>query len=326
MMKILLAASLLLISVPGVAQITPGKISFALPKHPGSLSFDQGNFEITELSAKPNNSEFGVRAEDGNLHFLGFLFLWPEKPSLTATTCREEMLKAEGKDAEDAVKNRSELKSTSGTDIALALMIPPNGKFSTIRAFVASADLCGDLSFTDSHPITQQTISPEVVKSILASLKFDPAAKPAFREAFAYASVEWKNHQITGSALAYAEALKLVDSSDDPLKWRRVTTDQLSMALGMSGDLKDSRAVNQAAIAKDPDYPLYYFNLACADAESGDAANARIHLQQAFDRRANTIQGESFPDPAADDSIQKLKSNKDFWAFVEGLSQQLKKS
>jgi hypothetical protein len=98
------------------------------------------------------------------------------------------------------------------------------------------------------------------------------------------------------------------------------------MALGMSGDLKDSRAVNQAAIAKDPEYPLYYFNLACADAESGDAANARIHLQQAFDRRANTLHGETFPDPAADDSIQKLKSNNDFWVFVEGLSKQLKKN
>jgi hypothetical protein len=94
----------------------------------------------------------------------------------------------------------------------------------------------------------------------------------------------------------------------------------------MSGDLKQSRAVNQAAIVKDPSYPLYYFNLACADAESGDAAGARAHLQQAFDRRANTIKGESLPDPAADDSIQKLKSNKEFWDFVQGLSKQLKKT
>jgi hypothetical protein len=326
MMKTLLALSLLLVTAPAVAQITPGKISFALPEHPGSLSFDQENLKIAELSAKPNNSEFGVRAEDGSLHFLGFLFLWPEKPGLTAATCRDEMLKAEGPKAEDAVKNRAEMKSATGADIALTMMIPSNGKFSMIRAFVASGDLCGDLSFTDSHAITEQTISPEKIKTILTSLQFDPAAKPTFRDAFAYATVEWHKDQIAGSAKAYAAALKLVDTSDDPLKWRRVTADQLSMALGMSGDLAGSRAVNQAAIAKDPDYPLYYFNLACADAESGDAVGARTHLQQAFDRRANAIQGESFPDPTADDSIQKLKSNKDFWAFVEGLSKQLKKS
>jgi hypothetical protein len=236
------------------------------------------------------------------------------------------MLKAEGPKAEEAIKNRAEFKSTSGAEIALALMIPPNGKFSTIRAFVASGELCGDLSFTDSHTITEQTISPDTIKAILSTLQFDPQTKPTFRDAFAYATVEWHKEQIAGSASAYAAALKLVDSSDDPLKWRRVTTDQLSMALGMSGDLKGSRAVNEEAISKDPTYPLYYFNLACADAESGDAVNARVHLQQAFDRRANTIQGESFPDPAADDSIQKLKSNKDFWVFVEGLSKQLKKS
>jgi len=326
MMKAIFTTLLLLAPITGAAQVTPGKISFALPEHPGSLSFDQGKFKIIELSAKPNNSEFGVRAEDGNLHFLGFLFLWPEKPNLSATTCRDEMLKAEGQKAEDAVKNRAELKSASGADIALTLMIPSTGKFSAIRAFVASGDLCGDLSFTDSLPVTQETISPETIKTILTGLRFDPSAKPTFRDAFAYATAEWQKEQIAGSARAYAEALKLVDSSDDPPKWRRVTTDQLSMALGMSGDLAGSRAVNQAAIAKDPDYPLYYFNLACADAESGDATNARVHLQQAFDRRANTIKGESFPDPAADDSIQKLKSNKDFWAFVEGLSKQLKKS
>lgn len=326
MTKTLLAASFLLATVTGAAQITPGKLSFALPEHPGSLSLDQSSFKIVELSAKSNNNEFGIRADDGSLHFLGFLFLWPEKPNLTAAGCRDEMLKAEGPETQATVKNRAMFKSTSGTDIALVLMIPPSGKFSTIRAFVASGELCGDLSFTDSHAVTQQTISSVAIKTILSSVQFDPQAKPTFRDAFAYATVEWQKEQIKGSALAYAAALKLVDTSDDPLKWRRVTTDQLSMALGMSGGLAQSRAVNQAAIAKDPGYPLYYFDLACADAESGDTIAARTHLQQAFDRRANTLEGESFPDPAADGSIQKLKSNKDFWFFVEGLSNQLKKN
>lgn len=325
-MKTLLATSFLLASIASNAQITPGKLSFALPAHPGSLTLDQGNFKIVELSAKPNNGEFGIRAADGSLHFLGFLFLWPEKPNLTAANCRDEMLKAEGTEAEAAVKNRTMFQSSSGTDIALALMIPSSGKFSTVRAFVASGELCGDLSFTDSHAITQQTISPAAIKTILSSVRFDPQAKPTFRDAFAYATVEWQKEQIKGSALAYAAALKLVETSDDPLKWRRVTTDQLSMALGMSGDLAQSRAVNLAAIATDPGYPLYYYDLACADAEADDAAAARTHLQQAFDRRANTLEGETFPDPAADSSIQKLKSNRNFWSFVEGLSKQLKKS
>ncbi len=88
------------------------------------------------------------------------------------------------------------------------------------------------------------------------------------------------------------------------------------MSLGMSGDLKDSRAVAEHAIAADPEYPLNYYNLACADAEQGNATDARVHLQQAFDHRANVLKGESMPDPTKDDSILKLKKDKTFWAFV----------
>ncbi len=103
---------------------------------------------------------------------------------------------------------------------------------------------------------------------------------------------------------------------------RRVATDQLVMALGMSGDLKNSRAVAENAIASDPDYPINYYNLACADAEEGNASTAKTHLQMAFDRRANVLKGESMPDPSKDDSILKLKTDKEFWAFVLALPRQ----
>jgi hypothetical protein len=31
------------------------------------------------------------------------------------------------------------------------------------------------------------------------------------------------------------------------------------------------------------------------------------------------ITGEKFPDPTTDDSILRLKKNKEFWAFIESL-------
>jgi hypothetical protein len=86
----------------------------------------------------------------------------------------------------------------------------------------------------------------------------------------------------------------------------------------MSGDLKNSRAVAEIAIKNDPDYPINYYNLACADAEEGNTNAARVHLQQAFDRRAN-LKGESMPDPTKDNSILKLKKDQEFWKFVLSL-------
>jgi hypothetical protein len=317
--KLLSAAIFLMFSIICGGQIIPGKLSFALPEHSGRLSLDQGNFKVVELSAKTTGSEFGVRAKDGDMHFLGFLFLWPEKPHLTSEACREEMLKSEGAASLAAAQSRLTFKSKSGSDVAMVLMIPADGKTSTVRAFVASGDLCGDLSFTYEQPITVKQFPMAKAKAILDTIQFDPQATPTFREAFAYATVNWDHHQLAGAASAYKAALKLVGSSDDPTKWRRVTTDQLSMALGMSGDVSQSRTVNEAAIELDPDYPMYYYDIACADAEQGDAVAARVALQKAWERRKNTLPGEQFPNPANDDSIQKLKMNKEFWSYVQTL-------
>jgi hypothetical protein len=39
-------------------------------------------------------------------------------------------------------------------------------------------------------------------------------------------------HQYAGAAAAYRAALAMVDQSDDPLKFRRVVTDELSIPSG----------------------------------------------------------------------------------------------
>jgi tetratricopeptide (TPR) repeat protein len=101
---------------------------------------------------------------------------------------------------------------------------------------------------------------------------------------------------------------------------RRVVTDQAGMAYGMSGDIPKARVIFERAIAEDPDYPMYYYNLACADAEEKNLAEARSHLQEAFARKANVISGESMPDPTNDNSFLPYRNNKDFWTFLESLN------
>jgi hypothetical protein len=60
------------------AQTTPGTLTFALPKHLGRMTLDQGAWQVVELSAKPNGSEWGERAAQGKQHMLAFLFVVPE--------------------------------------------------------------------------------------------------------------------------------------------------------------------------------------------------------------------------------------------------------
>ncbi len=52
-------------------------LDFALADHPGYLHMDAPSFAITEVSAKPNGHEFGIRARDNKagVEALSFLFL-----------------------------------------------------------------------------------------------------------------------------------------------------------------------------------------------------------------------------------------------------------
>jgi hypothetical protein len=185
-----------------------------------------------------------------------------------------------------------------------------------VFGFVAGAKTCAEIHVSTVH---DTAADEEMIQSIMAGFHPYVDYKPTSIDYFLMASLLFKNSP--GLAAPYYKAsLGAMPPGDTTFKIaRRVATDQLVMALGMSGDLKNSRAVAESAIQSDPDYPLNYYNLACADAEHGDVAQARVHLQQAFDRRANVLQGETMPDPTKDDSILKLKKDKAFWEFVQKL-------
>ena len=169
--------------------------------------------------------------------------------------------------------------------------------------FAGNAKTCAEIHI--SSPV-ETSAEEEMMRTTLAAFHPDLNYEANAMDYFTLASIFFKKSP--GLAAPYYKAsLDAVPSDASYLTARRVTTDQFVMALGVSGDLKNSRAVAEQAIAADPDYPLNYYNVACADAEEGNATGAKLHLQQAFERRAHALKGESMPDPTKDDSILKLK-------------------
>jgi tetratricopeptide (TPR) repeat protein len=180
----------------------------------------------------------------------------------------------------------------------------------------SSATACAEIRIAKSKfkPDDQSNMSAQ-----LEAFVFEPDYKPSPQDYYNLGTIFYTvNKSYESAALYYQRALDTLPNNS-ALNTRRVVTDQLAMSYGLGGQIKESRAINEAAIKTDSAYPLYYYNLACADAQDGNANDAKLHLQQAFDRKANTLPGEHLPDPTQDDSILKLKKNKDFWAFVQTL-------
>ena len=102
----------------------------------------------------------------------------------------------------------------------------------------------------------------------------------------------------------------------------RVLIDQLGMAYGLSGDLEMARALLESAIQKDPEYPLNYYNLACAFAEEDDKNKALANLSLAFQHKDNVLKGEKMPDPRTDSSFEKYVRDDDFIVLMKRLGYQ----
>lgn len=99
----------------------------------------------------------------------------------------------------------------------------------------------------------------------------------------------------------------------------RILVDQLVMSYGIGGQLKKAQKLLDEAIRQDPNYPLNYYNRACAFAEDGDKSKALVNLDLAFQRKTNVMKGEEMPDPRSDSSFQKYVHDPDFVSLMKKL-------
>jgi tetratricopeptide (TPR) repeat protein len=240
----------------------------------------------------------------------------------TAQGCRGDAIDPIVKKYGKVIFKRSDrnTKLSDGTEIAITAytLYPAEAKAGHQRnlfAFAGNATVCAEAHLSSTVDTAAEA---EQLQRALSDFHPNPGYQRKPIDLFHIGQL--LSRRDAGVAVPYFKAaLKLMPADPSYTAPRRMTTDQLVMALGKSGDLKGSRAAAEEAVTADPDYPMNYFNLACADAGQGDAVNARKHLQEAFDRRKNVLAGEQMPDASKDDSILKLKGDSAFWEFVLSL-------
>lgn len=189
-----------------------------------------------------------------------------------------------------------------------------------VRGFVAAGEICGDLAFYSKQPIRAGDTD---LKGVFSTYNLDAGYAPRFDGVLMYAQVLYQTQLYKAAAPIFEKALTMLPKDGAPFPSARIATrivtDQAGMSYGMAGELTKARAIFEKGVAEDPDYPMYYYNLACADAGEKKLADARRHLQQAFARKDNMNPGEKMPEPAKDDSFLPYQKDKAFWTFLEGL-------
>ena len=290
--------------------------------HPGAISVPGGDWKVDYTNVYDDGTRPVLQLSNAKTGVIASVILFDNYyKKVDPEGCRKDATDGIVEHQAAAITDRKDSpgKATDGTALALTSWIL-HGNPATIRqrnlfAFASDADTCYEVHVSK---VLQGKPVDEELRQALDEFKIRIGYKPDASDYLVMASLLFK--KTPGLAVPYyKQALALTPADAANLTSHRVLTDQLVMSLGMSGDLKQSRAVAQKAIEADPDYPLNYYNLACADAEQGDAAQARVHLEQAYARRQNVIAGEHMPDAAADDSLQKLKGDASFWAYVQTL-------
>ena len=129
------------------------------------------------------------------------------------------------------------------------------------------------------------------------------------------------NEQYKEAIAPYQKALDLEKQNPklDKNLWRALV-ENLGMAYGITGDLKNAESTFRYGLDKDPNYPMFHYNMACTYAERNDLDNTLKYLKAAFANKANMIQGETMPDPRADDSFKRFLDNPRFKELVDSVA------
>lgn len=142
--------------------------------------------------------------------------------------------------------------------------------------------------------------------------------KPMIREEiFMFASSAYynKNYQ---SAIKQYESVLAPDTariSIDTIIWY-VTVDNLGMAYAIKGDFKNAKRVFEYGVKLEPNYPNFYYNVACIYAEMSDLDNTLKNLEIACKKKDVTLKTGKMPNPAKDPSFQKYRDDERFKALL----------
>ncbi len=165
------------------------------------------------------------------------------------------------------------------------------------------------VTFVGSYPCIppHRTCAPKI-RSV------DPTGfEPDSSYYFGLGSKFYLQRNYAKAAESYENALDLEKQQPTLSKdYLRVLVDNLGMSYGIGGKLPQAKATFEYGLTQDPEYPMFFYNLACTYGEMDKMNDALAELRQAYKYKANNIAGETLPDPMKDDSFRHFIGKEEF--------------
>jgi tetratricopeptide (TPR) repeat protein len=308
----------------------PNKARIAVPGIQGALEFDPGP-SPWQSQQRPDGTvvlQAMARAD----HLLVTAFLQRVNFAASAEKCRD----ARWPNAENALRSHKarldDLQKTTQEGMAKVefMLQEVQGEklqMKDVHAYLGSGDLCAEvhLSKVDYVPDDRKLFD-----DVLATVRLHTDDSGAQEQAQASQATEYLGqasrfyiqHNYPAAAERYQKALDLEKQKRTLNKTMfRVLVDNLGMSYGISGNLPKAKETFEYGITQDPEYPLFYYNMACTFGEMGKMDEALEQLRLAYKYKANVIAGESLPDPMKDDSFRKFVNDKKFVDAVQQMAQ-----
>jgi tetratricopeptide (TPR) repeat protein len=305
-----------------------GKSDVWLPGKNWALELDG-----TEFTAKANEIQADGRryflAENSKTRVVISVFLEPAKAPARPGECEHSLEEKEKRNSSLAADGlKGVYYRESGEMQILEFTLPEADGVPTNQKNIFGCLIKDDV-FVDIHisKVFFKAADQPLFDALLQSIHFvpweatdTPVPTGNSLKLFQEGSRYFLAHQYREAIAPYRRAFEIEKNTPtlDKNLWR-VLVDNLGMAYGITHDLTSAREVLTYGASKDPDYPLFYYNLACVTAEKGDLPDTENYMKLAFERRENMIPGETFPDARVDDSFQKLLLQKEFRQFLAAL-------
>jgi len=314
-------------AINALAQQTSGnKAQMAIPGVKGVLEFNVGPTTF-ETRVRPDGKEVQLRAFGRPDHLAISAFLQRVTFPASPEKCRDEWWPGTKK----AVSmQRDDLQEAVVKDgIARVEFIVPEFQGvkvhqKDLHAYLGSGDLCAEVHLSKAafNPDDQK-----LFEDLLASVKLLPDVSPSGDQRqnpaasqdhdstyyFALGSKFYLQQNYSQAADSYLKALDLEKQKRTLSKdYFRVLVDNLGMSYGISGKLPQAKATFEFGLTQDPEYPMFFYNLACTYGEMDKMNDALTQLRLAYKYKANMIAGETLPDPLKDDSFRKFVHKEEF--------------